>query len=80
MTEAMPVHFEAYEDDADLDVEIDADDNPIVTNHDELETVDVVYGMKPSDVEEWDLHVVTPKSPFWEEEFADISLGDEFEL
>lgn len=80
MTEAVPVHFVAYEDDADLELNDDHD----IENHDELvnsdQTYDEVRGMDPEQVEQFGLDVVEPSDGLWREKFADIEIGDAYRV
>lgn len=79
--EVVPVHLVAYADDAELDVD-DSGEYPTVENHDEVEKYDTVYALQRESVEKWGLEkdIVTPDSPMWRDEFADLEAGDEFQL
>lgn len=81
-TDVVPVHLTKYPEDAELEVETDSDGQPVVTNHDELETIDTVYGLTRESVEEHGLErdIVTPGDVLWHDAFADIEAGDEYVL
>jgi hypothetical protein len=81
--EPVPVHFVAYENDADLDIDNSGED-PSIANHDELvnsgQTFDEIRAMKRSAAEEYDLDVVRPGDPLWDDRLEDMELGDAFRL
>jgi len=79
--EIVPVHMEKYADDADLEVDYSGDE-PVVTNHDELPKQREVIALKRSRVEEHGLehNIVEPGDSLWREEFADLEIGDSFQI
>ncbi|WP_435145910.1 hypothetical protein [Halobaculum sp. P14] len=79
MTDVVPVRISEYvnPDEAEID---DSGDVPYVTNHDELETRDVIRAFSRDSVEANNLtsRIVTEDDAMWRDEFADLELGDEF--
>lgn len=82
MAEIVPVHFVAYEDSADLDINNDGE--PTVENHDELinkgETYDEIRGMERKEAENYNLDIVEPCDALWDDRFEDIEQGDAWRL
>lgn len=82
-TELVPVHFVAYDDDAELEIDNSGAD-PAVENHDELvntgQTHDEVRAISSESAERYDLDVVEPGDPLWRDEFADLESGDSWRL
>ncbi|MFC7134314.1 MULTISPECIES: PadR family transcriptional regulator [Salinibaculum] len=77
--EFVPVHFIAYEDDADLEID-DSGEDPTVANHDELVNSGQTFGeirmMSREHAEEYDLDVVTQDDALWCDEVADLDIGE----
>lgn len=77
-TELVSVHLLAYEDDADLDV--DNDGQPTVENHDELvdsgQTFEEVRALSRESAEEYDMDIVEPGDPLWDDRMEDLESGD----
>ena len=76
----VPVLFwEAYEDDADLNVE-----DGVVTNHDELvdsgQTYREVRALTRDSAEKYDLNIIAPGDVHWHDEFENLDVGDSWRL
>lgn len=82
-SELVPVHLVAYEDSADLDVD-NTGENPTVENHDELvnggETYQEIRALNRSDAEQYEMDIIEPGDPLWDERFADLESGDAWRL
>lgn len=82
MTELVPVHFVAYEDDAEL--EINNDDEPTVENHDELvnngQTYEEVRAIERESAENYELDIVERGDSLWDDRFGDLDAGDSWRL
>lgn len=80
-TDIVPVLFwEAYEDDADLNVNSEG----VVINHDELvdngQTYAEIRALSREAAEEHDLSIVEPGDRHWHPEFEDLDAGDSWRL
>ena len=77
--ELVPVLLVTYGDGADLEIDHSGDD-PTVENHDEIinngHTTDEVRALKRSDAEQYNLDIVEPGDPLWDDRFTDLDSGD----
>ncbi len=80
-TEYAVCHMVAYDDDADLDVDYSGEE-PVVTNHDEVQKHDEVRLLKVDGLRDHGgQHMaISPSSSLWREEFADLEPGDTIRL
>lgn len=80
--ELVPVHCQAYEDDAELD--IDYEGMPTIENHDELVAEDMVYdeirAMHRRSTERHGISEVEPGDALWDDRFGDLEPGDSWRL
>ncbi|MFW6384762.1 MAG: hypothetical protein ACOCY7_01365 [Halodesulfurarchaeum sp.] len=78
--EIVPVLLVAYDDSTELDID-SSGESPRVTNHNELvnqgKTTDVIRGMSREQAEEYNLEVVEPGSPLWDDCLEDLEIGEE---
>jgi len=81
--EIVPVHFVAYENDADLEIDNSGED-PTIDNHDELvnsgQTYDEIRGLRRQSAEEHDLDIVEPGDPLWNDRLENIEEDGPFRL
>jgi len=82
MTELVPVHFVAYADDAELDINNDGE--PTVENHDELvnndQTYDEIRAIERESADAYDLDIVEPGDSLWDDRFEDFERGDSWRV
>ncbi|AUX09279.1 hypothetical protein AArcSl_1650 [Halalkaliarchaeum desulfuricum] len=81
--ELVPVHVVAYEKNADLEIDNSGEDATVV-NHDELvdkgQTYQEIRALARSAAEEYDLDIVEPGDPLWDDRFNDLESGDSWRL
>lgn len=79
MTDAVPVVLVGYTDKTDPKVEV-IDGEHKVTNHEDLETKQVVRGFKPHMADRFGYQPLREGDDKWRAEFENIDVGEQFDV